>query len=494
VVTANSGVLGADQTASTNTLTASGTPSSSATGSPDASARQATVPFTVTPVRAPSGHAAGLKTVGVLGRGFTVPAGWQVIDLAAHPTTCVRFDVHAVYIGTPGAEQNCPARGVGSHTGAVLIQPAPAHAATTATTTAVDHSIAAEIDASAPGMTVTATYSGADRSTIVSALAAAHLPSPTVATVPVPPNAPIPAPTASASPSATASPLASPSETASGQPDAAVGRSSISPQTSTTVPLSVTNYISGAGFDACNAPSASQMAAWTAPNSPFKVVGIYIGGSLRACAAQPNLTPAWVSAEAQAGWHFMPLYVGWQAMNWTPGTPLTVPAQLGSQSADDAIAQAQALGFGAGSVLYYDMEAYPATAESAAMTFLSAWSVELRAKGYRSAVYSSESSGIDDLVANLGKISEPDVIDVANWNGQEDADPGAAPSADWPHQRVHQYEGGANATYGGVTINIDLDYFDVSVAVCVLAEKPNRGAGIYTVPGNACVPAVVPSP
>jgi hypothetical protein len=493
IVTASGGVFGADQTASTGALPASGKASSSATGSPDVAARQAAVPFTVTPVKTPSGHAAALKTVGVLGRGFTVPAGWQVIDLAAHPATCVRFDVHAVYIGTPGAEQGCPARGVGRHTGAVLIQPAAAHAAATATT-AVDHPVAAEIDASAPGMTVTATYSSADWSTVVSALAAAHLPRPTVATVPVPPDAPVPTPTASAptSPSASASPLGSPSESASSQPNPVVGHALA--QTPTGVPLSVTNNISGAGFDACAAPSASQMAAWTAPASPFTAVGIYVGGSERAC-DQPNLTASWVSAEAQAGWHFMPIYVGWQAAwDWQPSTPSTLPAQLGHQSADDAVTQAQSLGFETGSVLYYDMEAYPSAAESAAMSFVSAWSDELRAKGYRAAVYSSENSGINDMVANIGHISEPDVIFIANWNGQEDPDPGAAPSNDWPHQRVHQYQGGANATYGGVTINIDRDYFDLTVAVCTVPAEPNRGMGGYTVPSNACHWTVAPSP
>jgi hypothetical protein len=86
------------------------------------------------------------------------------------------------------------------------------------------------------------------------------------------------------------------------------------------------------------------------------------------------------------------------------------------------------------------------------------------------------------------------VIYVANWNGQEDADPGAAPSGDWPHQRVHQYLGGANATYGGVTINIDRDYFDLTVAVCAAPAEPNRRMGTYFLPGNPCALTVVPSP
>jgi hypothetical protein len=31
------------------------------------------------------------------------------------------------------------------------------------------------------------------------------------------------------------------------------------------------------------------------------------------------------------------------------------------------------------------------------------------------------------------------------------------------HHRIHQYMGGHNEVYAGVTINIDQDYFDVSI-------------------------------
>jgi hypothetical protein len=45
-----------------------------------------------------------------------------VHDLAAAPETCVRADVNAVYLGTPGPSQDCPSHPVG-HTGTVLISP-----------------------------------------------------------------------------------------------------------------------------------------------------------------------------------------------------------------------------------------------------------------------------------------------------------------------------------------------------------------------------------
>ena len=53
---------------------------------------------------------------------FTVPADWPILDLEADPTTCVRFDVHAVYLGHPGADMRCPAS-VSGHAASVLVEP-----------------------------------------------------------------------------------------------------------------------------------------------------------------------------------------------------------------------------------------------------------------------------------------------------------------------------------------------------------------------------------
>ena len=70
----------------------------------------------------------GLQTVEYRGVAFDVPADWPVYDLAADPTTCVRFDVHAVYLGTPGADMRCPTGLVG-RTDAILVQPSDAESA-----------------------------------------------------------------------------------------------------------------------------------------------------------------------------------------------------------------------------------------------------------------------------------------------------------------------------------------------------------------------------
>jgi len=367
------------------------------------------------------------KTVSYLGRDFPVPYSWQVIDLTAHPTTCVRFDVHAVYLGHPGADEDCPARGVGRHTGALLIEPQLARA-NTAVGIALDHRIAGEIDVTAPGLTITASYSDDDRSTVVNAITAAGLPQPA-------------APPPSTTQSSTVTPMhdSAPVEVVRG-----------------------TSQVTGLGFDTCAAPSAGQMQAWGA--SPYDTVGIYIGGSERAC-AQKNLTAGWISAQAQAGWHFMPLYVGWQAA-WDSLTR-TAPAVLGKQSADDAAVQAGNLGIGPGALLYYDMESYDSTSpqSAAALAFESAWTSELHAKGYRSAIYSSASTGIADLVSHRGKIVEPDAVDIAQWNGVADADLGATPPGTWQVARAHQYLGGVDVSFGGVKMNVDDDYLSINLTV-----------------------------
>ena len=65
----------------------------------------------------PANHAAGpaMKTVEFRGYTFKVPASWPVYDLSKDPNQCVRYDVNAVYLGTPGPNQQCPPNLVGTH-------------------------------------------------------------------------------------------------------------------------------------------------------------------------------------------------------------------------------------------------------------------------------------------------------------------------------------------------------------------------------------------
>jgi hypothetical protein len=56
-----------------------------------------------------------MKTVEFRGYAFQVPANWPVYNLSKDPSQCVRYDVNAVYLGTPGPNQNCPPGLVGTH-------------------------------------------------------------------------------------------------------------------------------------------------------------------------------------------------------------------------------------------------------------------------------------------------------------------------------------------------------------------------------------------
>jgi hypothetical protein len=210
------------------------------------------------------------------------------------------------------------------------------------------------------------------------------------------------------------------------------------------------------------------MSAWQ--SSPYRAVGIYIGGTNMAC-SQPNLTAGWTAGESAAGWHLIPTYVGLQAPTNSCGCASIDPnlaSAEGSAAASDAVNQARAIGIGPGNPIYDDMEYYARGGinTSAVLSFLSAWTSTLHAYGYKSGVYGSASSGISDLVAATGTgFNEPDDIWIANWNGQQTTSDPYVPAGDWSnHQRLHQYQGGRDETYAGVTINIDGNYLDGATA------------------------------
>ncbi|MEU1285644.1 glycoside hydrolase domain-containing protein [Kitasatospora sp. NPDC005856] len=376
------------------------------------------------------------KAVTYQGRVFRVPTAWPVVDLAADPQACVRFDQHAVYLGHPGEQQVCPPRLVG-RTEALLVEPATGAAPDRDGSNPVAQTVRANDGAVA----VTGTYD-TDQSLVRRIITGAGL-------TPAPTQRPQPAPAGSRT-------AVAPRSTAT----AAAPSIQAAPAAAASIPASATNY-TGKGFDACTAPSGAAMNAWMS-SSPYRAVGIYIGGVRRAC-AQPNLTASWVQQQQSAGWAFMPLYVGVQAPK------IAYPTTEGANAADDAVSQAQALGFGPGTVLYYDMEAYTTPQYSATvLAFLTAWTNELHAWGYNSGVYSSSSSGMKDLVANAGNsaYTMPDAVFSANWNGKEDTADPAIPAGYWSnHQRAHQYAAPQNPeTWGGYSIGIDQDYLDIQLA------------------------------
>ncbi|MCT9008576.1 glycoside hydrolase domain-containing protein [Streptomyces rhizosphaerihabitans] len=359
-----------------------------------------------------------LTQVAYRGHIFTVPASWQIVDLKKHPDTCVRFDRHAVYLGTPGSDQNCPARASG-RTEALLVQPASA-----ADRAVTENATARTYRATADRIVVTAAY-GYDRARIQDVLRSAGLP------------------------------------VAAARPEGPAERPAAAP-----LPTDATSY-RGEGFDACTAPSQSAMDAWR-DDSPYGAIGVYIGGLNRAC-AQQHLTADWVRRQYTDGWRFFPLYVGRQPSSDGGScgggcSAITSPVPQGTAAADDAVKQAAALGFGKGTVIYNDLEHYEPGGKitDQVLSYLQAYTVRLHALGYRSGAYGNTSSLVSDLIANRADVTLPDVIHFARWNGASSTSDSSIPSTLWgKHQRIHQYVGDTTETHGGVKISIDRDRLDV---------------------------------
>ena len=348
-----------------------------------------------------------------------VPASWPVYDLAEHPETCVRFDRHAVYLGSPSGEQQCPAHAVG-RSEAILIEPE-----SSGTASAAGQELRKRVPAA--GVAVTATWRRHHdlmRRILRSAQLRRH------GTIP-----------------------ATPDEGQRSPQHAAVSRAA---------------YRKGLGFDACTAPSQSAMSAWT--SSSYSAVGVYIGGANRGC-SQPNLTPSWVRNVTSIGWALMPIYVGLQAPGSSCGSCAIIKRSeardQGRAAARDAIGDANALGMGPGSPIYFDMEYYArsSTNSRTALRFMEAWTARLHKDGYVSGVYSSAGAGIRDLVSRYGSsYLEPDDIWIANWDGRRTTDDPYVPDSFWSnHQRIRQYRGGHNESHGGYTINVDTNYLDGAV-------------------------------
>jgi hypothetical protein len=425
-------------------------------GGPNASAA-------VSPPGAGTAAPGAMRTVTYHRYKIEVPASWPVYNLAADPAQCVLFNQHAVYLGTPGTGQRCPARAYG-RTEAVLVQPAvpsgelppgtvvlPGNTAALQTGTlphavsgldSAEHTV--QVAAPGPGVLVTASY-GSDQALVRTILAGARM--------------------TSAAQSGTATRSATAPEPAAA-PRSGKEQSGVSGTSELTGDVT-----SGLGFDACTAPSVATMTAWL--SSPYRVAGTYLGGVNWAC-SYGNFNTTWVSQVAAEGWQFIPIWVGPQApCTGITGAVTINPAQAAAQGqaeAASAVAAAQSFGYGTGSPVYFDMEGYDSSDTSCAqavLTFLGGWTQGLHAAGYLSGVYSSAGSGISDLATEYGSQSypRPDDVWIADWTGDPVLTDPYLPNADWPgHHRLHQYYGGHDETWGGRGVNVDNDVINGAVA------------------------------
>jgi hypothetical protein len=459
------------------------------------------------------------KTVVYGGYEFQVPASWPVYQLDKDPRTCVRYDVHAVYLGTPGPDMQCPAGLIGRTQTLSFIPGTPAAAGSgsgsasqpeqpggtaiqrlpavdgTVTQYATEDELQVSLGPAPLGATVTGTY-GTDPAVIQKVLDTLRPAPASTAPASTAPASTAPAGTASAARSASAprrlvvrpdpataksTRKAKSSARATSNPTSTSWRGvpaqwpieiiqpsppppRPSPPSPQPVPIPAPPpqpaSVPVGGFDTCTAPSLATMRVW---RSDYAAAGVYIGGANAAC-APGNLSASWIRSAAAMGWGMLPTYVGPQAPCWGGNGVLIAAAKAaaeGKAAGAGAVSDARSFGLGAGSPVYYDMEAYRGSASctNAVLTFLSAWDQQVTAAGYVTGVYSSQDSGISDLqtacAAKTPGFTAPAAVWIALWDGVASLSDG---SLNWPlADRSKQYAGAVNQTVGGITLNIDKD-------------------------------------
>ena len=437
------------------------------------------------------------KTVVYRGYEFRVPANWPVYRLDEYPSTCVRYDINAVYLGTPGVNMRCSA-GVVGRAQTVSVIPSTTIAAGSGsevtyqraqpdgvggtrvrslsavpaaiTRNAGQHELRVALGVAALGATILGTYGG-DPAVVEQVLATLRA---------APAGAPATAQTGSSrARSRTAALAPARSMTAALAQALAPARASASAQPTSSAwhgvpPDWPIQIVVGPrpkpkprshpvnGFDSCTAPSLHTMRVW---RRAYAAVGVYIGGVNSGCAFG-NLSASWMRSAAGMGWGMLPTYVGPQAPCWGYHGVTINPSQAaaeGRAAGQDAVRDARLFGLGAGSPIYYDMEAYNAaynaTCKTAVLTFLGAWDRAAAQAGYVTGVYSSQDSGIADMqaatIAKKPGFTPPDAVWFALWDGVSSLSDG---SLAWPlADRAKQYSGNVYATVGGITLNIDRD-------------------------------------
>ncbi|MGW7050121.1 DUF1906 domain-containing protein [Streptomyces sp. NPDC054887] len=239
-------------------------------------------------------------------------------------------------------------------------------------------------------------------------------------------------------------------------------------------PAARTVTFRGRAFDTCQAPPLATMRAWR--SSPYRAVGVYIGGRGRACPHQHHLSRRWVADVDRMGWRVLPAFVGSQspcvlARNKRHVRIGRAPWRQGRKEGRQAVRAARGLGMLTGSPLYLDMEAYDETRRRCARTtldFVRGWNREVRKHGYVPGFYSSAESGVRHMEQSrrAGVTDLPSVMWFARWDGRPSLyGERVLPKRAWaPHRRIHQYAGNVTEKHGGRRLTIDRNAADAPVA------------------------------
>lgn len=262
-------------------------------------------------------------------------------------------------------------------------------------------------------------------------------------------------------------------------------------------PATRTARLRGPGMDMCELAGEEDLRRWM-DAGPYRAVNLYIGGALRFC-ANVSLTAQRLEALALQGWTFIPTWVGPQApctsfRSRFDANPATAFSQ-GRAEAEQSLQVAQSLGLadagGAGTVIYYDLEAYDgedAACVEAARAFIAGWTQRIQESASYAGIYAL---ACNPPIARYGDLAPaPDAVWFAAWTRNafdpavtvNDLPASCLPPALWSQsQRIRQYTGSHDETWGGVTLEIDSNVLDGIVAdlagvveppVVVVVETP----------------------
>lgn len=219
------------------------------------------------------------------------------------------------------------------------------------------------------------------------------------------------------------------------------------------------------GVDTCSFYSA---ATWNdvKNGSAKQALGFYMGGKTAELAVGcfiPGQT--WID-NLYGSWRLIPIWDALQApcegATYKISTDPDTATSQGKTSGNTAADRMAYLNFAPGAIAYLDIEFFSGSAscESVTKRYVAGFVNRMHANGYLAGLYTSSCGPDADMYAGIA--SPPDDIWVAAWNGEASvlaADMGACFSgAHWTdYNRLHQYQSGAYHTWGGHTVNVDLD-------------------------------------
>lgn len=413
----------------------------------------------------------------------TVPADWAVVDLDASDDVCVRLDRPTVYVGAPPEQENCPAHAVGRADTVWLGPTVPADGAVAGgraprrtwskglargSVMRAEHAQEQTLVLEGRGVSVRTGW-GRTGPARVDAVVEGLTVSPEGK--PVPPRRPRGS-SARPTDTHTTAPAVRGADVSQVDVRQAVTIDQAAVVTNTGKPLH-----GGMAFDTCAAPALSTMRSWR--QSPYAAVGIYTSGSMRACPFRGG--SSWVNDVVAQGWGLIPIHVGRQAPCVTQGNLALISRDLptarsqATAEAREAVAALGTIGLGVGSSIFLDIESYATNdpgCSAAVVAFVSAWTQEVHRQGYVSGVYGAAGSMMRDMVNALRSgdagFVPPDQIWVAHWNQlqttRDTYSPQYFPDVYWAHhQRMRQYAGDHQETWGGVTLNIDSNWADLDL-------------------------------